>query len=234
MEDDQKKSITEQILSSVKSGQIKMRPKWHFILRAFLWISGTAIVTLALLYLASLIMFIARKTGIWAAPIFGWHGVMIFLVSLPWMLVLAVLFFIVVLEMLVRHYSFAYRLPFFYSALGVLLVVVAGGLIVARTPLHQALSNCPPGGGPPPCGGGFYHDLAPHRFDDIHRGVIDMIMEPNFTIVNDNRERLFIIVSRRTRLPFGEDFSVGDTVVVIGDRHGDQVEAFGVSEAGDY
>ncbi len=233
MEDSQKKSITEQILASAKSGQLKMRPKWHFILRAVLWISGITIVTLALLYLASLIAFIARKTGIWVAPVFGWHGVMIFLASLPWMLVLAVLFFIIVLEILVRHYSFAYRLPLFYSALGVLLVVVAGGLIVARTPLHQALSNCPPGGGPPPCGGGFYRDLAPHRFADIHRGVIDEIMEPNFTIVNDNQEKLFIVVSRRTRLPFGEDFSVGDMVVVIGDRHGNQVDAFGISEAGD-
>ena len=235
MEDNtQKKSITDQIIAAAGKGELKMRPKWHFILRAVLWISGIAVVTLALLYLASLVVFIAHKTGIWVAPVFGWHGIAIFLISLPWLLVLAVLFFIVVLEILVRHYAFAYRLPLFYSALGVLLVVVTGGLIVAGTPLHDVLSNCPPGGGgPPPCGIGLYRDLGPRRFDNIHRGMIEAIMAPNFILINRQQEKLLIVVTRKTRLPFGEDFNVGDTVVVIGDRHGDQVEAFGVSEAGD-
>ncbi len=232
MEDNQPqdKSINKEIISAAKTGQIKMRPKWHFILNAALWAVGIAAVTLALLYLASLFVFINHSTGIWIAPIFGLRGLFIFLASLPWMIVALVVIFAVILEILVRHYSFAYRLPLLYSGLAILFVIAAGGLLLARTPLHNMLSHCPPVGGPPPCAMGFYRDLGPRRFNNIHTGVIDSLLDPDFTIINRQQERLFILVTKRTRLPFGEDFSVGDTVVVIGDRSGNQVEAFGISE----
>lgn len=236
---EQKKSISELVVAAAKSGKLKMRPKWHFVLRAVLWLAGTMVAALAVLYLLSLFFFIARETGIWVAPIFGWRGILIFLVSIPWVLVLSVLFFIVILEILVRRYSFAYRLPLLYSAIAILLVVVAGSVIVAGTPLHGILSHCSPempfrGDDPAgmaghPCGTGFYRDLGPRRFDSIHSGVIGEISETEFVIVNRQRENLRVIVTKKTRLPFGENFSAGDTVVVIGNRHGDQIEAFGVS-----
>jgi len=243
MEDNtQKKSITDQIVAAAKSGELKMRPKWHFVLRAVLWLAGIAAAVLVLLYLFSLLMFIARETGIWVAPIFGWRGILIFLTSLPWLLVLLVIVFVAVLEVLVRRYAFAYRMPLLYSALGVLLIVVAGGILLSRTPLHDMLSHCRPGnrfpgdpprlGTRPPCGTGVYRDLGPRRFDNIHYGQIDSFNGNNLIIVNRQEERLTVIVTKRTRLPFGEDFTAGDTVVVIGDRRGDQVEAFGISRVG--
>jgi hypothetical protein len=235
----QNKSISEQIITAARSGKLKMRPKWQFILRASLWLVGLAAVLLALLYLFSLFLFITRRTGVWIAPIFGFHGILIFLTSLPWLLVLAVLVFVVILEILVRRYYFAYRLPLLYSALGVLLVVVAGGIVLAGTPLHDILSHCPrpgnlpPAGlgriGGPPCGTGIYRDLDPQRLENIHRGVISDFDGGNFILTDNQQEALHIIITRKTRLPFGDDFTVGDMVVVVGDRHGDQVEAFGIS-----
>lgn len=237
---EQNKSVSDRIIAAAKSGELKMRPKWHFVLRAVLWMAGIAVAIMALLYLFSLFLFISRETGIWMAPIFGWRGVLIFLVSIPWLLVLAVLFFIVVLEILVRHYSFAYRMPLLYSAIAALLIVIAGGVIVAGTPLHIMLSHCPPEGKPfsgndpeniagPPCGTGVYRDLGPRRFENIHNGVVSELSETDFTITNRQQESLRVIITKKTRLPFGDDFSVGDMVVVIGDRQGDQIEAFGIS-----
>jgi hypothetical protein len=238
---EQKKSISDGIVAAAKTGRLKMRPKWHFVLRAVLWLAGVVVVTMVILYFLSLLMFLARETGIWVAPIFGWHGVLVFLVSIPWMLVLAVLFFVVVLEILVRRYSFAYRLPLLYSVIGALLLVVAGGIILARTPLHGMLSHCLPAerafsGGQfakpsvPPCGTGLYHDLDARRFNNIHNGVIGNFFENGFVMIDRHREELLILVNKKTRLPFGEDFSLGDTVVVVGDRRGDRVEAFGISK----
>lgn len=238
---EQKKPISERIIAAAKSGQLKMRPKWHFVLRTVLWLAGTVVVTLALLYLLSLFLFLSRETGIWVAPMFGWRGILIFLASIPWLLVMVVVFFIAVLEVLVRRYSFAYRLPLLYSAIGVLLAVVAGGMILAGTPFHEMLSHCPPAEMPPvlgdkpagmvgpPCGAGFYRDLDAHRFDNIHNGVVSEFSDAGFIITNRQREKLFIAVTRKTRLPFGEDFNIGDNVVIIGDRRGDQIEAFGIS-----
>ncbi len=243
MENQSKQSASQKIIAAVKSGRLKMRPKWHFILRAVLWLAGIAAAVLAALYFFSLLMFIARETGIWAAPVFGWRGVLIFLASLPWMLVLLVLVFILALEILVRHYAFAYRLPLLYSALAVLLLVVVGGILLAGSPLHRMLSHCPAeneilkipppnGNGGPPCGTGVYRDLGPRRFKNIHRGTIENIDGANIILKNRQLENLAVVITKKTRLPFGADLSAGDEIVVVGDWRGDKIEAFGVREIG--
>lgn len=247
MEDStQKESLTAKIIASARDGRLKMRPKWYFILRAVLWIAGTALVLLFLLYFASLFAFILRKTGILAAPVFGWHGVFVFLTSIPWLLVLVMLFFVAVLEILVQRYSFAYRLPLLYSALAILLAVWAASLVIDRTPFHRILSDCSSAGTPPaaggrrpminavPCAMGFYRDLGPKRFDNVNDGVITRIIDPDLIIINRQQESLTVLVTPRTRLPFGSDFSVGDAIVIIGDRRGDKITAFGISFLADW
>lgn len=237
--EENKKNISEQIIAAAKRGELKMRPKWHFVLRAGLWLAGMAVAVLGLLYFFSLLLFVARETGIWMAPVFGWKGIFIFLASLPWMIVLSVLAFILILEILVRRYAFAYRLPLLYSALAILMMVIVGGLLLSRTPLHETLSHCPPGNerrfpdsGSLPCGTGIYRDLGPRRFDNVHYGTIDGFGDNrgNFVLVNRQQEKIVVIVNEKTRLPFGAQFEIGDAVVVIGDRYGNRVEAFGISE----
>ncbi len=240
MDNQQEKSTSEKIISAAKSGRLKMRPKWHFVLRATLWLAGIGIAAAALLYFFSLFVFIARETGIWMAPVFGSRGIFIFLTSLPWILILLVLIFVAVLEILVRRYAFAYRLPLLYLALTILLAVFAGGVLLAQTPLHEMLSHCPPGDrlhgdsfslrGGQPCGTGIYRDLGPRRFENIHYGAVKRLTDSGFVLANRQRENIVVIITRKTRLPFGTQFEIGDAVVVIGDRRGDQVEAFGVSE----
>jgi len=240
MENSQKESIGEKIISAAKSGRLKMRSRRYFILHAVLWLAGIVIVMLALLYFFSLFVFIARETGIWLAPIFGGRGIFIFLTSLPWMLLLLLLIFVVTLEVLVRRYAFAYRLPLLYSAMAILLAVIAGGLLLARTPLHPMLSHCPSKGdwrqnraspeNLPPCGTGIYRDLGHRRFENVHYGMIESVQNGSFVMINRQREKINVIIGKQTRLPFGKDFAPGDFVVVVGDRRGDQVEAFGISD----
>ncbi len=232
-----KEGLSKKIILAAKRGELRMRPKWHFVLRAGLWITGIAAAVLATLYFLSLFLFITRETGIWMAPMFGWRGVFVFLSSLPWLIILSILIFVLILEILVRRYAFAYRLPLLYSAFAILLAVFAGGLLLAQTPLHQILSNCP---SPrdlrdkkdlpvqPPCGTGVYRDLAPRRFNDFHYGVIDSFDGDNFIILNRHQEKILVVVGKKTRLPLGAQFEAGDAVVVIGEHRGGQVEAFGV------
>lgn len=239
----QKKSIIgEKIIAAAKSGKLKMRPRWHFVLRAVLWLAGAVIAVLAALYFASLFLFINRETGIWLAPVFGWRGVLIFLASAPWLIILSVLVFALALEILVRRYEFTYRLPLLYSALAVLLVVFAGAALLARTPLHENLSRCPRGDRllepahfapeASPCGTGIYRDLGPRRFHDFYYGTVKNITDESFIIIITTRQRedFIVRINSQTRLPFGAQFEIGDELAVVGDRKGDQIDAFGIVE----
>lgn len=206
-----------------------MRPKWHFVFKAFLAAIGVIILLLALLYLASFILFILRQTGVLFVLVFGSPGWHAFFVSLPWLLIFLLFVFIVILEILVRRYSFAYRQPLLYSAIGIVIFVLIGGYIVAVTPLHgrlfmEAERN------KLPFVGQFYREYGQQRFRDIHRGIITEIIQNGFVIKNRRGEMLTVMITRRTRLPLGADFSEGDLVIVFGNRDDDTVKAFGVQE----
>ena len=100
-----KKSVSEQIVETIRSGGVKMRPKWHFALKTILALTGAVILLLTLIYIASFAIFMLRQTGVLFAPTFGFRGGYVFLRSLPWLLISLLVVFIVVLEILVRHYS---------------------------------------------------------------------------------------------------------------------------------
>ena len=84
----QKSLITGEVLEKIKSGQVKMRPKAHFVLKTALVALGFILIILFVLYLISFIVFTLRMSGIWFAPGFGLYGIKIFLFSLPWLLIL--------------------------------------------------------------------------------------------------------------------------------------------------
>ncbi len=187
------KSVKEEVLAAIKSGQIKMRPKWHFLLKAALAGVGGLIIILALLYLGSFIVFVMRQTGVWDVPGFGLNGWFVFLVSLPWVLVLLLIIFILLLEILVRRYSFAYRSPLFFSALFIVFIVLIGGYVVGRTPLHGRLleyaeRNMLPVAGP------LYTQFGHQRFNNIHRGVIVGAKPPDSFLIKTRRNEILTII----------------------------------------
>ena len=226
------KSLPEQILQVIHEGKVTMKPRWHFVLRTSLVAVGALLVSSAVLYLVSFIFFMLRQTGVWFVPAFGLSGWAHFLSALPWLLIGLALVFIAVLELLVRHYAFAYRRPLLVSVLVVMGLVLIGGFIVERsTPLHQKLyrqaeHNRLPLAGP------MYRQYGYQRFPDIRPGII-LATSSRGCLVRDARGELFqVIVSPRTRLPLGADFNIGDRIIIFGPQHDGVIEAFGLQPIG--
>jgi hypothetical protein len=222
-------SIRDNILKSITDGRVTMRPKWHFVLRAILLISGIVLAVLALLYLISFIIFILHQTGSWFVPSFGLHGINEFLISFPWLIVLVAAIFLILLEILVRRYSFGYQKPLLYTTVGILILVTIGGFVVAATPLHRSLFDSARNEHLP-FGGGFYKQFGtPHR-DSVAIGSITQVSDTGYTI-EDRRDMTFkIIISDGTNFPDGRDFQVGDSIAVFGDRTDNIIQAVGVKK----
>lgn len=231
MENNEKqKTIKENILATIKSGHVKMRPRWHFFLSAGLAILGAIIIFLFILYLASFIIFALRQTGVLFVPAFGAQGWFAFFTHLPFFLIGLLMIFIIILELFVRHYAFAYRRPLLYSALGIFIMIAAGGLILANTSFHQEISKSVEKN-KDSFTGMIYQEYGRQNFQDVHRGRIMQITQKGFLMNNRKEEALTIIITRRTRFPMGADYYLGDTMVVFGNREGDEVQAFGVQKA---
>ena len=209
-----------------------MRPKWHFILRAVLFAMGIIILLLILVYLASLLVFMLQENGVWFLPVFGSRGWYEFLRSLPWILVALLMMFVGVLEVLVRRYSFAYRQPLLYSAIAIVILMLAGGGLVAGTPFHGRFSRFSEEN-KLPFAGDFYRSLHAQRLKNVHRGIIAGVAVDGFTMKNRHGEQLHIVVTPQTRFPLGTDLNEGDGVLVFGARNDDTVQAVGVRKLDD-
>ena len=184
MEPDNKKEeqkIEHDVMSAIESGQIKMRPRWQFVLTATLLGVGAVVLLLTLLYLFSFILFALHESGAWFVPNFGASGWWAFFHRLPWVLIGFVILFVVVLEVLVRRYAFAYRRPLLASALWIIGIVLVGGAIISATRFHNTIFDFARRNGLPVIGG-IYRQFGAPRFDDIHRGDIVQVATGTFVI----------------------------------------------------
>lgn len=213
---DIQKSIKEGVENAIKTGTVKMKSKAYFITKGVLLAVGLGVVALLVIYMVSLVFFALRVKGVWFTPVFGTESIGPFLTAVPWILVLVVVLFIGLLELLVKKYSFGYRNPLLYSALGVIVFVFLTGFLVAKTTFHRAIyeraqDNRLPIAGP------LYRGLHPDPKHEVHPGRVVEINEKGFTLEIHTGDILDVIVSSRTRLPLGSNYEAGDTVIVLGD-----------------
>ena len=234
-------NIREKIMAHIKKGPVQMRPRWHFVLFSSFALTGIAILLLSMLYVVSLIIFFLRKSGVWYTPGFGARGWFSFLHAAPGMLLILLFVFAVLLELLVRKYSFVYRKSLFVTLAGIVGLVAVGGIGLASTSLHNHLeSEAHHGRLPPPFGMWYDKSARPPHPDDVHRGVVIMriprdatIPATSLIIFSDEEGTSTIMLTSQTRFPYGEDFADGDILVVIGDKIGTgTLRAYGVREIG--
>ncbi len=228
-----KRSMRDSVMAGIDAGKIKMKPHWHFVAKGVLLIIGIVLAILMLLYISSFIIFVLHQTGVWFAPGFGLRGIQEFLRDLPWLLVVIAILFMVILQFLIKRYSFSYGRPLLFSALGIIVLVIVGGFIVSLTPVHRGLMLRAQDDRLPFAGGFYRHHGTPPNPGDVTPGEIIELIEEGYKINTPRSEILTIVVTPQTRFPLGMKFEVGDKIVVVGNRINDTIEAFGIREIDD-
>lgn len=228
----EKKSIRDAVLSKIKKGDVKMRPKTYFLLKTILIVAGVLVACSLIIFLISFISFHLLASGIWYLPSFGFRGFGIYLRLLPWFLIFISLALILVLEILSKRFSFVWRRPIFYSLLAIILIALIGGFIIDKTSFHSGLF-LQARQGRLPLAGPVYRDFGMPRFKDVHRGVVEEVTENGFLLRKADDELLTVILTSGTRFPFGKEIKEGDSVVVMGEREDDTVQTFGIRKIDD-
>ena len=220
-------SISDKIFNKIKKEQIKMRPKIYFILRAILVALMTILVAFFILFLVSFILFNLRASGAWFVPRFGFGAMGIFIKSLPWLFILIALILIVVLEILVKRFSFAYRRPILYSVLAIIIFALLGSFAISRTHLHpdffwKAQERRLP------MMGGFYRGFGMPKLGKVHYGIVTDMTDNGFYLETSQGEILTVLATSTIRSPMGPNIKKDDRVVVLGKQDDGTVQSFGV------
>ncbi len=228
----EKNNIIDKVLNKIKSGEVKMKPKMYFILKTVLIMIGFLAAGLFVLFLISFIGFHLRASGVWFLPGFGLRGFRTFFSYLPWLLILIAALSIIVMETLLKRFAFVWRKPIIYSLLVVILIAFLGGFLIDKTPFHQGLF-LKAREGKLPLAGPIYRDFGMPRFQGVQRGVVEEITEKGFKIRTFDDQLLTVVLIGDTQFPPGKEIKQGDSVVVMGERGDDTVQAFGVRKIED-
>ena len=228
MKNNSKKSpLTNKVIDKIQCDQIKIRPKIYFVLRITLVALTTLFVVLFILYLVSFIIFNLRASGVWFLPGFGFPALGVFFISLPWFLILIALILIIVLELLVKHFRFAYRRPILYSILGIIIFTLLGSFAISKTHLHSDLF-WKAREGKLSVVGGFYRGFGASKLSNVHCGMVSDTIDNGFYLETVKGEILTVIVTSTTRFPPKIVIKKDDKIIVMGKRDNGMVKAFGI------
>jgi len=215
------------ILNKIKTREIDMKPRWHFVLKSLLLVFGVLTVALLAVYLLSFVVFALNQSGVMFAPLYGLKGVVVFVVSSPWLLIVLTGTSGVLLYLLVTKYSFSYQKPLLYSMIGVVLLVILGSFVLQEAGMHQRLQQYSERHNVPvftPLYGG----LREERPDGVLQGMITELTDDGFILQVADEDLVTVVVTRETKQRPPSARFVGESVLVFGERQGDIVPAFGI------
>jgi hypothetical protein len=132
-------NLKTKVLEIVKNKDIRMIPKWKFILySSFLFLSIVLLFLLAS-FVLSLIFFVLSRYGFMHMPFFGFGAMMGAFSAIPLMLFIVVVILLAIIEVLSRHYSFTFRKPVAVTLLAITFCVAVISFMVSETTFHESI-----------------------------------------------------------------------------------------------
>ncbi len=223
-----KKSISESVLSKIKEGKVKMHSRIYFIFRMILLVLGLVGISAAAIFLVSFIFFSMRQGGSLFLPQFGFSGIKILFLSLPWILIFGAVALIVTSEFFAKHFSFVYRSPILYSFSAIALVIILMGVILNFTPIHMNLFLSAQEG-KLPFAGGFYREFGAPKISDVFYGSVLEIKDSGFIISTLREKELEVITDKNTRI-LNKNINENDNIIILGKKNGQTIHAFNVKK----
>lgn len=129
--------LKSKILDIVSKENIKMIPRWKFVLFSTLWVIGVFCAFLVAVFIGSLVIFVFSKYGFFEMSFLEFMTAVHALRIIPAILVVSTIVLLGIIEILSRKYAFSFRRP-----LGVTLLVSAAtvsgiSFVISQTPAHE-------------------------------------------------------------------------------------------------
>lgn len=208
--------LKNKILNKIKEGKLKMKPSFYFILKFIGIIMGIVILSLIALFLVSFVIFSLRFYGALYLLHFGMRGIKLFIVALPRVLILIILIILFILELFMKNLAPIYRKPLLYSLLVLFIIMLIGGIILERTNFHYHLFRKTPW---------YSKILLPTLGINVWRGVIENISFNKIIIKDFLGKQYTVYINPFTKIFTRANLKIGDSVVIIGHRINDIIQA---------
>ncbi|MDD5098387.1 MAG: hypothetical protein PHD31_01560 [Candidatus Pacebacteria bacterium] len=201
------------IMGKIKTGQVKIKSKYIFVAEKLGLGAGFTLSVLLSVLFFNLILFYLKETDNLKYLSFGKFGILAFLESFPYLLVVSFIIFIGLAGYLITKSDVSYRKPFGYLAIGLVVFIMVFGTIFTFTNLSQNIEmQTRIGFGPM---GMFLKPLTDMR----DKGVVGIVFEDgvDYLIVQTPHGLRNIGIKDVEDIP---DINKGDFIIAVGNRDG--------------
>ncbi len=207
-----------------------MKPKWRFMFEHVSIGAALVLVAVGLVFFGSFMGYLWHSAHFSDLPAFGPEGYGLVGRKFPWWELMVVLLGAGALIYLIRRHTKLYRWPLAVTVGVFLLAFAAASWAAIATPLHDSLANRSLRGGVPIVGG-WYRSGQPLVRGLITPGTIKKISDQQWKMITLDDEDVNVKISSTTQIDPTWHPSVGDHVVVIGERNDDTIKASAIRSA---
>lgn len=206
--------LEEDVMSEINSGRVKLRSRYIFLAEKLGLGSAFILSVLLAVLFFNLVLFYLRASDNIGYLSFGNYGLLAFLDSFPYLLVVVVVLMVFLAGWIIKKSEFAYKKPFGYLALGLVVTVIfAGGIlaftnvaeIIERTSYDQTRM------------GMILSQFLHHGLGERHGGVAGQVVEigDGFLMIQTPRSIKKVDISKINNLD--QSIATGTFVMVVGD-----------------
>lgn len=128
-----KTDIEEKVMSKILNNEVKMKPKWYFVLGSLLTSIGLIGITIGAIFLLNIFIFLIRKKG----P--GIMKLQLMIYNFPWWIPILALFFIIIGIWLLKKYDFSYKKNFLFIIISFILIIFISAFIINQMGFNEFL-----------------------------------------------------------------------------------------------
>lgn len=114
-----RKNIKQQIMEKIENNEIKMKPKWYFVVGSILLFLGVLFSTISAVFVINLMLFLLRTHY---GPMYQYRLNLI-LLNFPWWLIVIGVISIFLEIKLLKQYDFSYKKNFLLLVFSYLLII---------------------------------------------------------------------------------------------------------------
>ncbi len=130
------KNITQEIMKKIDAGQIKMKPRWYFVIGSTITFIGLISTVIVSTFSVGLIRFSLRSHGPMGNLKFDQM-----MSNFPWWTLIIAILGLTFGIWLIRQYDFSYKMKPWLIIIGFILAIIIGGYIIDVTGTNDTISR---------------------------------------------------------------------------------------------
>lgn len=135
---EQNNGFEKDIMAKIQDGQIRMKPKWFFVLGSLSAVVGLIASIISSVFLINLIIFLLRKKG----PGIGKLNLMFD--TFPWWIPFVAIAGVILGIFILRRYDFSYKKNFVLVIFGFIVAVIIASLVIDYLGINDVLTKIGP------------------------------------------------------------------------------------------